>query len=208
MSPNPPNEPSSTPLADVVERELDRVDEEARVLWDRWIHLDERERRTLADLWEYGKRLRFLHVFAAMADPRQPLDARSLARIQKQFQRAVIAYGSATEDNVRAASSTSLTLRGATRGRRVLALQSGTPPMGLEDVLLHALHIVGTKKFYDRHLRKLPGLEHVSSATWEDAYRAVMLTACALFTRPRHRARARTGNARAATGRARRRSRR
>ena len=173
-------------LSGLVERELTRVSLEAQKLSKRRPHLDERDEQSLHDLWEYEKRLRFLNVFAAMADPQHPIGSDTLVHIQSSFREALIKYGSATEDNLRAAHAISLGLRRTASGESELALQLGSSPTTVADLLLRVCDIVGTTDFYSEHLSDVTELKELTPDLWEQAYRVVMLTVCALFTSPRH----------------------
>lgn len=173
-------------LTDALERELTRVSEEAAAIWERRPRFDEHEQQMLHDLWAYQKRLRFLRVLAAVADPRQPVDPDSLEQLDKRFRDAITAFGSATEDNVRAAAAVSLRLRRSPRGPAELAFEVGPSAVMLADVLLSLCDLVGTADFYRQHLSDAPELKQLTPELWEDAFRAVMLTTGALFASPRH----------------------
>src|SRR5690349_7275063 len=88
--------------------ELTAVSSEADALWARHMTLTESERRRMYSLWDYRKRLRLLRVLLAIATPGQSIEPEPLAKLANSFADAIVAHGSASEDNLAAASRISL----------------------------------------------------------------------------------------------------
>lgn len=172
------------PLATVLEQGLERASEEARAIWQSGPPFGARDEQTLHRRWEYEKRLRFLQVFAAMTDPCYPVDPAALSRIEARFRDALVAYGSATEDNLHAARAVSLKLKKSEDGAGRLSLHIEGTSTDIHDIVLELCDTVGTAEFYNRHLRGIARLEHLTPENWENAYRVIMLAVCALFASP------------------------
>jgi len=183
-----PDDPTADTPTAVVDRDIERVFKEANAIWERRPNLSPREEQLLHALWGYGNRLNFLRVLMAIADPHQPVDPEGLRQVEQRFRDAIIAFGSATEDNVRAASAMSLRPRRLPRGATELAFEVGPSPTRLADVLLAIYDIVGSADFFNQHLRGAPELKELTPELWEDAFRALMLTTSALFTSPEYSA--------------------
>jgi hypothetical protein len=183
-------------LADAIDHELELVAHEASLLWQRRGDLPANEEERLYALWAYQKRLRFLRVFTSIADPSRPLDRVKRAQLEAQFRAAVIAHGSATDDNARAAASSSLRVfvprqrgtrgRGRSRATGWTALCVRKTTIKLAHLLVAVSEIVGTAEFYKQHLAKVPELERLAPEAWEGAYRVIMLTVDALFACDRY----------------------
>lgn len=170
------------PLATVLEQELERASEKARAIWQSGPPFGPQDEQTLHRLWEYEKRLRFLQVFAAMADPCYPVDPAALSRIEARFRDALVAYGSATEDNLRAARAVSLKLKESEDVTGELSVHIEGSSTAIHDIVLELCDTVGTAEFYNLHLRGIARLEHLTPENWENAYRVIMLAVCALFS--------------------------
>jgi len=161
--------------------EIARVTARAAELFDRNASLSPVERDELYGLWDYGKRLAFINVFLAVAQP-APMSSADVSATEAAFRSAVAKHGSATDDNLAAFSQVHL----AQDEREGVSLRLGPLGQPLGDLLLDAVDVVGTAEFFASHLAGLPELRRLSPTLWESAYRILMLTTDALFTCPRH----------------------
>jgi hypothetical protein len=130
-------------------------------------------------LWAYESRLRFICILAALIDPDVVRDRRSRQRMARRFRDAVITYGSATKDNVDAASKVRVEAVEKRPPHTTWALTVAGQP--LSRLLLRACDEIGTAEFFQQHLSDVPAFSRLSAKDWERAYRVLMLAAGALL---------------------------
>lgn len=173
-------------LSSAFEQELDRVSARAHDLWLRQRDLSPRETAEMYGLWEYEKRLRLLRVLLTIADPRRSVEPDALRALDGAFRDAVVRHGSATDDNLRAASRVTVQVCSDEHTSELsLEIEPSGPSLGA--LLLGACDVLGTAEFFDKQLRTLPVFARLTAESWEDAYRVLMLTTDALFRCPHYK---------------------
>ncbi|MBL8741988.1 MAG: hypothetical protein JNK04_12865, partial [Myxococcales bacterium] len=100
---------------------------------------------------------------------------------EEAFRNAVVKHGSATDDNLAAASAVFLR---ADRHEMSLRVGRTGPPLGR--LLLDAHDVIGSADFFNEKLRQVAELADLSPEAWENAYRVLMLAVDALMACPRH----------------------
>jgi hypothetical protein len=178
------HERAAQSLLSAFDDELSAVSSEVNALWTRHMTLTESERRCLYSLWDYRKRLQLLRVLLAIATPDQSVEPEPLAKLARSFADAIVAHGSASEDNLAAASGISLAVEPG--GYTQTLNLNGAGGLSFAELVYSLCDIVGTPEFFVERLGATPELAGMTPDTWEDAYRVLMLAVDALFSCPRH----------------------